>query len=220
MSNPISSLIFTYRSAKKAENGEIGRAPVCVGQAANVFNEVSKFDNMIGSSTKAAASIFKNLSENKALKDTGKPYEYTQKALHYTGRAVKFASENVNPLICISSGIKVATSDDKVGTGITEGGALCGMFMGEGLMKKYQDSIFTGKNVEKVIEKASKNGILKSVGEKIIKSNSSNKVALLAKGIAFVCASMSSYAIGEAAGKNFSGEIKSAFGIKKINQKA
>lgn len=194
MSNPVSSIIFAYRNVHKTENGEIGRAPVFVGQAANVVSEVAKFDNIVGSSTKAATSIFSNIAEK-------------NKPLKYITKGVKFASENVNPLICASSVLKVATAKDKKKTAIVEAGALSGMFMGEGLMKKYQDSIFSEKNVENVVKKIADKGIMKSVMNKILESKASGKVGTIVKGLTFVCASMSSYAIGQKFAENFAKSV-------------
>lgn len=204
MGNAISSLIFTFRSGKKAKNGDIGRAPIAVGQAKNAFTEISKFDNIAGNATKAATSIFTSSKLNDC------------KALKYTGKAVNFVSKNINPLICVSSGIKIAKSDDKVKTGLVEIGALSGMFMGEGLMKKYQDNIFTSKNVEKIVQKAMDKGIFKTLGKKILSSNAPKDIALITKGLAFVGASISSYALGEKAGTHLANEIKP--NLKKINQ--
>ncbi|MBP3925404.1 hypothetical protein J6E39_09240 [bacterium] len=207
MANPVSSLIFAYRNTDKTSNGDIGRAPVAIGQATNLFNEIAKFDNMIGAGAKSALSIFCDSSKH-------------NKAIDYAGKGLKFASEHVNPLICASSVLKTATSDDKVQTGLTEICALSGMFLGEGLAKQYLEKNFTDKNVEKYLRNLSQKGICKNLAEKILNSNSSSKAATILRGLLFVCASLTSYAAGEKLGKEFAGDIASKAGIKKIDQKA
>ncbi len=207
MANLWTSLIFSSRNVKKTENGEIGRAPVAAGQAANAFKAVAKYDNAVGRGAQTATSIFTKMSKD-------------SKVLKYAGKVVDFASKNINPLICVSSGIKVATSDNKLETGILEAGALAGMFLGEGVMKRYQDKIFNETNVTKVINKAHNNKTIGKFAQKVLKTKYAGKYAELVKGIAFVAVSISSYSAGKKLADNLAGEVCANFGIKRLDQKA
>ena len=124
----VANILFFVRNGNRTQNGEGGRGLVAVGQGVKFFNQVSKYDNMFGNATKSAISAFKRISES-------------DKTFKYISKGVKFASENVNPLICVSSGINVLTSDDKQTALISEAGNLAGMFAMEGWMKKHLDGI-------------------------------------------------------------------------------
>lgn len=124
----VANILFTIRNGNRAQNGEGGRGLVTVGQAAKFFKQVKDYDNVFGDMTKSAISAFSKISEN-------------DKTFRYISKGVKFASENVNPLICVSSGINVLTSEDKQSTVIAEAGNLAGMFAMEGWMKKHLDGI-------------------------------------------------------------------------------
>ncbi len=179
MSNAVSSLIFAYRNVGKTQNGEIGRAPVAAAQGINVLSEVARYNKAIAKGTEAATSMFSNLAKH-------------NKAVDYAVKGVNWATKNVNPLICVSGGIKVLTSDDKVSSAIKETSALATMFAGERLAKE--------------------------ILPKIIKSQ--GKGGALLKGILFVCASIGSYSAGEYFGKNLSKEVKASWDFGKINQMA
>lgn len=124
----VANILFTVRNGNRTQNGEGGRGLVTVGQAAKFFKQVKNYDNIFGDMTKSAINAFTKISEN-------------DKAFRYLSKGVKFASENINPLICVSSGINVLTSDDKQSAVIAEAGNLAGMFAMEGWMKKHLDGI-------------------------------------------------------------------------------
>ena len=124
----VANILFTIRNGNRTQNGEGGRGLVTVGQAAKFFKQVKNYDNVFGDVTKSAINAFSRISEN-------------DKAFGYLSKGVKFASENINPLICVSSGINVLTSDDKQSAVIAEAGNLAGMFAMEGWMKKHLDGI-------------------------------------------------------------------------------
>ncbi len=210
MYSAVASSFFAVRNAKKTENGEVGRSAVALGQVAGVIQEIAKYDGAIASTAKSACSIFSNMQKQ-------------NKAFEYAGKFTKFAVNNVNPLICVSGGIKTLTSDDKVGTGITEAAALSAMFLGEGLTKKHYDKMITSKTCQNLLQKAKDTRILKPVFEYIKMNKLGGKIGLVLKGVTFVIASMSSYAIGEYFGKDIAKDVKKELGLgkpKKINQKA
>lgn len=207
MGNPISGLIFTCRSADKTQKGDIGRAPVTVGQFSNLCSEIAKFDNAIGAGAKSASSVFCELAKE-------------NKAFEYIGKGVKFASNNVNPLICASSVLKVATSDDKTKTAIVETGALSGMFLGEGLMKIHLDDFINDKTIHKQLTNIQNKGIFKTLADKILKSKAEGKIATILKGLIFVAGSIASYNVGQYISEDFANKVTCNAGLKKIDQKA
>src|SRR5664279_537178 len=95
----VRSFIFGVRNFDKAENqGKVGRIAPAIGQANKtvryVVDNVRALDKGLEKGAKAAANIWAKAAEG-------------EKLLQYAGEAVDFASRNVNPLICISSGIDV-----------------------------------------------------------------------------------------------------------------
>lgn len=185
MFSAISSAIFAYRNVGKTQNGEIGRAPVAAAQAIGVVDEVARYNATLAKGTDAAVSVFTNMAKK-------------SKIMNGVVKATKWGVNNVNPLICVSSGIKVAMSDDKTSTAIKEVSALSTMFAGEAIAKR-----------------ALKSGVAKlPVG---------NKVGAVIKGLGFVAASIASYAVGDKFGTDLAKEVQinSGFsGHKKINQMA
>ena len=177
MTNVFASAIFSVRNANKAEHGDIGRAPVAIGQSKNVLNSVVKYDNAIGKTTKSAVTAIKTAGANSSV-------------FEYAAKGVNFASKHVNSLICVSAGVKVYQSEDKVRTGVEQAGALTSMFAVERAMKDHGHMIKEIKGVDKVIEK-------------VMKFSQSNKkfkaLPAILKGIGFVAGSMTGYFMGEKA---------------------
>ena len=184
MSNAISSLIFACRNVNKTENGEIGRAPVAAAQCINVLNQISKYNKVIAKGTDAAVSVFDKMAKE-------------HKSVDYAVKGVKWATKNVNPLICVSGGIKVLMSEDKTTAAIKETAALSAMFSGEAIAKNL---------LPKLIKKL-------PVG---------NKVGAVIEGLLFVGASIASYSVGESIGKDLSDEVNINWAKEpvKINQMA
>ena len=126
MFSAVSTLIFGVRNFGRARDGEDGRAAVAGAQGASLFREIAKYDNMVARGAKSALNLF-----NEVAKD--------DKVFKGVSKVVKFASDNVNPLIVVSSGINVLKSDDKQSAVISETGNLAGMFAMEGWMSKNLD---------------------------------------------------------------------------------
>lgn len=207
MANIFSSAIFCTRNIDKTQNGEVGRSAVATGQGVNVVREIGKFDNAAGDAIKSATSIFTKMAQG-------------SKVLGYTEKALDFASKNINPLICVSSGIKVVASDNKTETAINEMGALSGMFLGEGLFKHYQDKLFNEKTVGSVMEKVTKNKTANKYLNKILDMKYAGKYATLLKGLTFVLVSITSYEVGKKLSSDFANTACANLGLKKIDQKA
>lgn len=203
----VPSSVFLYSNIKKVENGDTARGSVVFAQGAKIAEAVAKYHDSTAKNASEAYNIF------------GK-YADKSKVLNTTGKVVNWATHNVNPLICLSAAYKTATADDKVHTGITQVGALSGMFLGEGMMKIYQDNIFNEKNVTKLAEKAKGITGLKSLANFILKSGNGGKVASILKGIAFVCTSMTSYNLGEKLAGNLADRICTDAGIEESEKPA
>ena len=131
-----STVLFFLRNGKRAQEGEGGRGFVAIGQGAKVIKQICEYDNIFSRGTKSAVNAFKTVAES-------------DKVFNGISKAVKFASENVNPLIVVSSGINVLTSDDKQSTIIAEAGNLAGMFAVEGWMKKHLDDVLKNLPINK-----------------------------------------------------------------------
>lgn len=205
----VPSGIFCYRNFKKAENGEPQRGTVAFAQGAKIVQAIANYNETTAKTASSAVSVFNQLAEK-------------SKVVDYTGKAVKWSIKNVNPLICASSVVKTAMSDDKVGTGITETGALAAMFAGEGMMKLHLDKVCNEKNVSSVAAQMNKVKWMKPAAEFISKSGRGSKIAAVLKGITFVCGSILSYSAGHKLAENYSERIKANLGIKtppKIDQK-
>jgi hypothetical protein len=135
----------------------------------NAINAALKLDNAVSKSASSALDVFSR-------------YAAKHKALDYTAKGLKWASNNVNPLICASGALKVAMSDDKLSAAITETGALAAMFAGERAMKAIFPSI----------------------------CKAGGKWGAILKGITFVAASIASYAAGHYMAKDIAKEVKAS----------
>lgn len=205
----VPSGIFCWRNIKKFENGDTGRGTVAFAQGAKIAEAVSKYDGTVGKTATEAINIFNKYAEN-------------SKALDYTGKAVKWATKNVNPLICASSVLKVGLSDDKPKAAVVETGAIAGMFAGEGLMKAEMGKLINAANIEKAASTMGKTSLFKPLSEALLKAGVSSKAAAIIKGVTFVCGSMASYSVGQKLGEKYSEKVTSVLGFDspKINQKA
>ncbi|HNW26477.1 MAG TPA: hypothetical protein PKI94_06780 [Candidatus Gastranaerophilaceae bacterium] len=192
MTNAVASAIFCARNVDKTKHGEVGRSAVAVGQAKKVIDSIIQLDKKLGKGPAKAVENILNFS-NKS------------KALQAIGKITKFASDNINPLICVSSGIKVLTSDDKKTTLINETGALSGMFISEKVAKKLLDNMVESKTVKELCEKGIKSADAKGYRtlSKLIKSSPT-----ILKGILFVFASIGGYSIGSKIAKKISSKEK------------
>ena len=183
MSNAISSLIFMFRNVDKTKNGEIGRAPVALAQGLKVIEGASHYNATIAKGTDAAINIFTKAAEH-------------SKAAELALKGTRWAVHNVNPMICVSSGIKVLKSDDKTSTAVKELSAISAMLAGESVAKKVLTKIF----------------------------KSGSMPAKIASGLLFVCASIASYSLGEYIGKDLAKTVKANTTLMpvpaKINQTA
>ncbi len=104
-----------------AMNMDIAGAQVL--KAGSGLSEIAKTNNNIASGVVSAEESIKSLSKaNKVVNGVGKVLSYT--------------ADHINPIICATGAIKVATADNKKDAAIEEGAGLGGMFLCEGLAKK------------------------------------------------------------------------------------
>ncbi len=120
--------LFAIRNTKRTSNGEYGRFPVAVGQIAKGLKEFSHQSNIFAKGVRGAL-------------DTAEEIAKYDKICGKLAKAVKFASEHVNPLIVCSSGVNVLLAKNKESTIITESGTLTGMFATEAVMKRKLDKL-------------------------------------------------------------------------------
>lgn len=165
-----STVLFFLRNGNRAQNGEGGRGFVAIGQGAKVVKQICEYDNIFARGAKSAVDAFKTVAQN-------------DKVFNGISKGVKFASENVNPLIVVSSGINVLTSDDKQSTIVAEAGNLSAMFAMEGWMKKNLDNVLKDLPISK-------------------------KWMPIVRGIAFVIGSIGASAVGYKIGKTVASKIK------------
>lgn len=197
MSNVISSAIFCVRNVDKVEKqGKVGRSAVAVGQGKKVFDYVATLDNEVGKTAKTAV-------------DALKTYSQKEKLLSYAGKAVDFASKNVNPLICVSSGIDVLMADDKDTAIIKNTAALGSMFAAENLMKKHLDDIPKMKSMEKTAQRVMKFAT---------KHKMEGKLPAIIHGVAFVVGSCVAYSAGEKFGTLVAKKVKDEYKTPEIKE--
>lgn len=170
MYSPVASVIFSVRNANRTKNGEIGRAPVAAAQFAGVAVESTKYNNILSRGAKRVLNVCKNVAQN-------------DKVFKGISKTVNFAKNNVNTLIVCSSGLNVLLAEDKQTAIISEAGNIGGMFLIEGLMKKYLDTIFANIPMNK-------------------------KWLPVVKGITFVIGSIAGSTIGQKIGKVAAKKLK------------
>ncbi len=137
------------------------------------------------------------------------------KVMQGVGKAVKFTADHINPIIMVTSGVKVATSNDKERAALTEVPAVATMlFVTEPAYKKFM-GIAKNKRVDGklvAIEQEAlykRNPFLKKQAEalndycatKKLFNVSMKHAPKVLKGLGFVAASISGYELGRLAGE-------------------
>lgn len=188
MSNVVSTALFCTKNFKKAEdNCDASRLIIAGSQLNSAVRNVSVFDHAIGKTAKTAVDAFESVAKH-------------DKVVSALGKGVNFLSQHVNPIICVTSGIKVLNSDDKKSEAIKQTSALSSMFIVEHAMKKNFDNIREIKGMEKVADKFMK----------FAKNMKCEKtLPAIIHGIAFVAGSTLAYAAGEKFGTLAAQEINS-----------
>lgn len=180
-----SSTIFCARRSKKAKNErDIFSAVLAGAQGNKAITAATKIDGTIGNVATSVIDKFERVAKNSKLID-------------YAGKGIKLASDYVNPLICVASGVKVLRSDDKKSTLIVEASALGSMFVVEGMMKKHLHKLVEIKGIDKIADR-----VLKYSEQ----SKAKGLIPGLIKGIAFVVGSCVAYNLGQKGGEMLTGK--------------
>lgn len=136
-----------------AMNMDIAGAQVL--KAGSGLSEIAKSNKSIASDVVSAEESIKSLSKaNKVVNGFGKVLSYT--------------ADHINPIICATGAIKVATAENKKDAAIEEGAGLGGMFLFEGIAKEAMAMPIVSKYDAKKMS-IEKDGIYKNVnGKKIL----------------------------------------------------
>jgi len=121
----VASAGFILTNGNKVQNGDIGRLPVFFGQVKNAIDAGAKSGTSIAKPAQAVINTCNEIANS-------------DKFFKGLGKTVNFVSNNINPLIIASSGLKIALAkkEDRKDTIISEVGMIGGMFAAEGWMKK------------------------------------------------------------------------------------
>ena len=210
----VPSAWFLRNNVKKVQNGDDARSTVVFAQGAKIAEAIKKYHDKTSKSATEAYNIFGKAAEK-------------SKVLNFSGKTIDWAAKNVNLLIGLSAVYKTAKSDNKVETGITQVGALSGMFVGEGLMKRNKNKIINEKNITKIFERLQNTKFIGKLANKLLKNGGAGKFSAILQGVAFVLVSMGSYSIGEKIAKQHADKISANLGLnkqsvseRKIDQKA
>lgn len=148
----------------------------------------------------------------------------TSKVLEGAGKIINFTAENINPIICVTSGIKVLDSDDKLDTAARESLALTAMFGAEAVAKEVLGMPQMKRGNGKIVSVPRQALYEKNpfIREKVADfSRYCNSTALFnnklqlkylpgaMKGLGFVGASIAGYKLGNALGDSLLGKAES-----------
>ena len=223
-----SNAIFSFRRASRgvdaieenpmyaAMNMDIAAAQVTKGaRAAKALSIVAE------DGSKEALELASNVTSGAAEKIKATTnMSKGAKFLKGAQKVINFTADNINPVICVTSGIKVLGSDDKVDEGARESIRLGSMFGAEALTKRIVGMPYTkkinGKNVtfkrEGLGEKFYKE-VFSSKQKEAIEQAAKTKAIVkylpsTAKGLLFVGASIGGYKLGDKIAESFLGPQK------------
>lgn len=122
----VATVGFAIRNVDKTTSGDLGRLPVAVGQTVNAIKAGAEYNSFL----KRGVNVVKKVAESDSV-------------FKGISKGVKFVSNNINPLIVVSSGYNILTAkkEERKKTLFAEAGCIAGMFLGEGWMKKNLNSI-------------------------------------------------------------------------------
>lgn len=122
----VATVGFAIRNVDKTTSGDLGRLPVAVGQTVNAIKAGAEYNSFL----KRGVNVVKKVAESDSV-------------FKGISKGVKFVSNNINPLIVVSSGYNILTAkkEERKKTLFAESGCIAGMFLGEGWMKKNLNSI-------------------------------------------------------------------------------
>lgn len=174
-----------------------------------------------GRAVQAVAAVADPAFEQ-TMKNTTNAIKNSGKFLRGTMKVLDFTADHINPIICVTSGIKVLNSDDKLDCAAREVTALTSMFAFEGAAKHILGMPYTkkvnGKNVTFQRQALYKKSPFVEKQVAAMKDYCAtkklfNKISLKAvpgalKGLGFVFASIAGYKLGMATANAVLGEQK------------
>ena len=193
-----SNAIFSARRLDRgidavAENPIYGAMNMDIA-AGQTFKGTQAATTLASASNKEIAQSLQGATE--AIKKASEGSKF----LNGAGKVIKFTAENINPLICVTSGIKVLGSDDKMDTAAREVIALPSMFIAEKLARKAigMPTFSKGKATN---QKAFFENQIRTFDDYCQKNKLFNKISLkylpgASKGLFFVGASIAGYKLG------------------------
>ena len=126
----VKSLVFGGRNFDKVTNSKVhdeGRILATVGQFKKAINTVRTLDK---NCPKGASAAIEHVAKAAKASKYASTFEKVNKAAN-------FAAKNVNPLLCVAAGYRVATAKDKKKAVVREAVGMGTMFAVESQMNKY-----------------------------------------------------------------------------------
>ena len=142
----VKSLVFGGRNFDKVTNSKVhdeGRILATAGQFKKAINTVQSLDNKVA---KGASAAIEQVSKAAKASKYASTFEKVNKAAN-------FAAKNVNPLLCVAAGYRVATAKDKKKAIVREAVGMTTMFAVEKQMNNYIKMAKTSGWVSKIPNK-------------------------------------------------------------------
>ncbi len=207
MYSAVATALFAARNINKDAAAEPGRVYVAGPiQAMNAVGAALKLDNSVSKSATSATNVFQKIAKYNALTKGAE-------------KVLTIASNNVNPILCVSGVAKVALSDDPIYQAPIEAGSLLAMFGSEKLMKDHVENMLKSDKAKNLVKEASEIKILKPLFAYIEKNKAGGKVASIAKGVIFFTGSILGYGAGHYVSKELTDEIYRKNHLKHAEQK-
>ena len=188
---------FAYTNGEKGNN--YTRADRLERKVTSYCQDIAAADEAI----KVAKETTKGSRYVNALTNTLNSSKSTSKLLEWAGKGANFASKAVNPILCVASGARVLSAKDKKSALLQEAGAMGGMFLFEGIIKKNLG--LNGKPAayvnNKVLSGAAKAIKTFAATNKFLKHIPTNRLTGILKAAIFVIGSCTGFALGGKLGK-------------------
>lgn len=188
---------FAYTNGEKGNN--YTRADRLERKVTSYCQDISAADEAI----KVAKETTKGSKYVDALSRTLNGSKSTSKLLEWAGKGAEYASKAVNPILCVASGARVLSSEDKKSALLREACAMGGMFFVEGIIKKNLG--LNGKPAayvnNKVLSGAAKGIKTFLATNKFLKHIPTNRLTGILKAAIFVVGSCTGFGLGAKLGK-------------------
>ncbi len=142
----VKSLVFGGRNFDKVTNAQVhdeGRILATAGQFKKAINTVQSLDNKVAKGASAAIGQVSKVAKASKYAST----------FEKVNKAANFAAKNVNPLLCVAAGYRVARAKDKKKAVVREAVGMTTMFAVEKQMNNYIKMAKTSGWVSKIANK-------------------------------------------------------------------